>query len=275
MRRFTVPLVVFFVSLLPMCGADEVKPLQHAIVLSAGDGPFTFGQNISLKASYRNLGEDPWMVFFNPLESDRVWLRYALSESKKTSGYCIGCSKSVSIELPNGRKWISKTRVIPKVIPKPFPIEPGKSYDFEIPLERRWTGERIWTGDVAPGRWSVWIEDSGEQMKSNIVEIPLRFTADSIATCLQNVGDEKQELYTRVICAEYLQDIKPDLDLRWPSDPPVWPTEGMSVDERQKVEREIRQKLQAFKVYMDEKGNTQAIETAIRSINKKFHVDER
>ncbi|MCD4823937.1 MAG: hypothetical protein K8S55_04975 [Phycisphaerae bacterium] len=140
--------------------------------------------------------------------------------------------------------------------PKPISIAPGKTHEFKVKFKREWNG------NIVPGIWSVWIEDRTFKLESNRVEIPLRFTAESVAICLEIALDKKQDVYMRNWHARWLQKIMPDLKLQWWT----W-KDKMSPKEKQEKEDEIQRQLKAFQEFRKDKNNAQAIKEAIARIN--------
>jgi len=249
--------VMILFTLLSMCfvasyGASEVVETQHTISLAVGPGPFVFGSSVLLKVSYRNQGTDPWVIPA-PKESVSAIVRYRLVGSKdQPSGYSLGRVTMTSVKRPDGA--IMRTRVVPS--PKPVSIAPGESYDFEISLERDWSGH------VVPGLWSVWIEDEGVRLTSNKVEIPLRFTTTSIRACLQKASDEKRDRFQRKFYSKWVHEVISDFDLRWPSD-------DTPEQERQNMEVRIKKEIQAAKEFLSDKSNERVVEAAMENINRK------
>ena len=195
--------------------------------------------------------DDPWEIT-TPMESISTLVQFSqVGSSAPFSGYSLGHSTYTDVKRSDG--VMMRATVVPK--PKPIHIAPGKSHDFEVPFERDWSGH------VVPGHWNVWIEDEGENLISNKIEIRLRFTADSIFACLQKASDESRDVLQREFYAAWLQEILPELNLRWPSG-------DKTVHEQRAIEIEIKQELQAFKLYLGETNNAQAIEAAMQRINR-------
>jgi len=223
---------------------------ERSIILSVGDGPFVFGRVVSLTVSYRNGGKEPWVVP-TPSESISVGLRYCPSGSEQhPQGYDFGRITTTPFKGPDGEEM--EVRLFPD--PKPVSINRGQVHEFKVVLERDWTG------DLKPGLWTVWIVDDNLKLESNRIEIPLVFTADSIAACFEVAIDNKQPLYKRKKHAKWLQKIMPDLNLRWPS-------EDMPADKRLEMEPDIMKGLQSFKVFLNDPNNAGVVEAAIQNIN--------
>ncbi len=138
---------------------------------------------------------------------------------------------------------------------------PEQSYDFEVPVQRSWTG------DLVPGRWDVWIDDEGLKLKSNVLEVPLIFTAESVRLCQQRAADEKVHLYERKSHFAWLQKIMPGLTMRWTQENPP-------EEERMKMENELKRKLHEFDLFLAGKGNEQTIQISIDGINLLANVWE-
>ena len=62
MRCFMTLLILISIHCIPSYGADEMKPSEHTIIVTAEPGPFIFGRSIPLKVSYRNQGAHPWEI---------------------------------------------------------------------------------------------------------------------------------------------------------------------------------------------------------------------
>ena len=258
MKNLMMAITLLFLSLVARAADVDVKETdnnakiqQHTITLTAGSGPFVFGRPAWWKVSYRNQGKEPWVIP-TPTESTSVFLFYTLVKSERRSGYRLGNYKITTIKSHDGLTMTSYDKIKPKLIS----IAPGKSYDFEVVLDRNWTG------NIVPGRWNGWIEDEELKLRSNKSEISLTFTVDSIVVCLQKAMDETLDVTQRESYAEWLIKIMPGLDLHW------W-SEDTPIQERQKMEIEIRQKLQVFKAFLADKGNAKAIEGAIKNINRE------
>lgn len=254
MRIIMIFSAVVAMSFTSLESAQSVPP-QRSIILSVGDGPYVFERNVSFTVSYRNGEQEPWVVP-TPSESVNAGIRYRLSGSTKRQwgygGYNFGSNTYTTFTLPDGQEvtaWVMP-------IVNHISIAPGQTNEFKIDLYRDG-----WSGDLKPGPWTVWIVDDNLKLESNRIEIPLVFTADSVAACLEVAADNKQPLYKRKKHAGWLQIIKPDLDLRWPS-------EDMPADKRLEMEPAIMKGLQSFKVFLNEKSNARVVETAIESINK-------
>jgi hypothetical protein len=232
--------------------AQSVPP-QRSIILSVGEGPYVFERNVSFTVSYRNGEQEPWVIP-NPSESVNVGIRYRLPGSTKRQGgyggHSFGSNICTTIKFPDGQE---RTAWDMPVVNK-ITIAPGQTNEFKIDLERGWTG------NLKPGLWTVWIVDKNLKIESNRIEIPLVFTADSIAACLEVAADNKQTLYKRRKHAGWLQRIMPDLDLRWPS-------EDVHADKRLEMEPDIMKGLQSFKVFLNDPNNAGVVETAIQNIN--------
>lgn len=248
----------FFAACSPSSiAADGKEPPQHSIVLSAGNGPFVFGRAISLKVSYRNESKAPWVVP-TPTESLSVSLLYRPSGSDRhPQGYTLGRVTTTTVTMPDGK--IITAHVMPN--PEPLSIALGQTHDFIVEFERDWTGH------VVPGIWTVWIEDDDAKLRSNLLEIPLRFTADSVAACLEITLDKGQSLYKRKEHASWLQKIMPGLELRWWSDDTPPKTQ-------EQLQAEIQRQLEVFQKFWKDKANAQVVEAAIARINRESGTEK-
>ncbi len=258
---FIMTMAFLFVTMhTSLAVGDELKQPQHSIVLSAGDGPFVFGRDISMHVSYRNDGKTPWVVP-TPTESISVLVRCRRSKSNQMpGGYSLGRITLTTIKGPDGQTITA--REFPE--PKPISIAPGKTHEFKVKFERDWNG------DIVPGIWTVWIHDETLKLKSNRVKIPLRFTAESVAICLDIALDKKQDVYMRNWHARWLQKIMPGLKLQW------WTWQDkMSPKEKQEREDEIQRQLKAFQEFWKDKNNAQAIKKAIANINLEAARDAK
>jgi hypothetical protein len=266
MRIVTIFSAVVAMSFTSLASEAQTVPPQRSIILSVGEGPFVFVRNVSFTVSYRNGEQEPWVIP-NPSESENVGIRYRLPGSTKRQwgygGYSFGSNICTTIKFPDGQERTAW--VVPIV--NHISIAPGQTNEFKIDLYRGWSG------DLKPGIWTVWIVDDNLEIESNRIEIPLVFTADSIAACLEVAADNKQTLYKRKKHAGWLQRIMPDLDLRWPS-------EDMPADKSLEMEPDIMKGLQSFKVFLNDPTNARVVETAIECINddpddrKKIKHDE-
>jgi len=254
MRIVTIFSAVVAMSFTSLPSEAQSVPPQRSIILSVGEGPFVFERNVSFTVSYRNGEPGPWVIP-NPSESVNVGIRYRLPGSTKRQwgygGYNFGSNICTTIKFPDG---LERTAWIMPVVNK-ITIAPGQTNEFKIDLYRGG-----WSGDLKPGIWTVWIVDDNLKLESNRIEIPLVFTADSIAACFEVAIDNKQPLYKRKKHAKWLQKIMPDLNLRWPS-------EDMPADKRLEMEPDIMKGLQSFKVFLNDPNNAGVVEAAIQNIN--------
>jgi hypothetical protein len=231
---------------------------QRSIILSAGSGPFVFGRVVSLTVSYRNGGQEPWVVP-PPSESISVGLRYRPSGTEQhPRGYSFGRITSTTVKRPDGQEMTA--RVFPN--PKPVSINPGQMHEFKVVLERDWTG------DLKPGLWTVWIVDDNLKLESNRIEIPLCFTADSVAACLEIAAADKQQVYKRKEHAKWLQKIMPELMCRWWSD-------NTPSHEKQQMETQVQRQLEAFRAFQNDSSKAKVTEVAISGINREAGVEPR
>jgi hypothetical protein len=243
--------------LVGICGmswAEDVKedPQQRSIIITVGKNPFVYGRPISLSVSYRNDAKDSWIVS-SPSNSTSVVLYYRPTGSiQRPQGYSFGRIIYVPQKMPDGQ--VITFFEVP--ISRRVSIAPGKSYDFKIDLE--WG----WTKDFGPGLWSVWVVDKNLDIKSNSIDILLRFTADSAAACFEMAIDSNQEMYKRKLHAKWLRKLVPELDLRWPSD-------DTPKQEREEMEIRIKKDIQAAKEFLADKRNARAVEVAMENINSK------
>lgn len=233
-----------------LSGGEPERP-QRSIVLSSEDIlRASFGRVLLLKVCYQNLGDTPWTVTTPEVSSTtRLWCRRAGSEGP-AGGYHLGKAPSHPASYYKDGDKLSGVAGEPMVIPA------GESHSFMLPLEQGWTG------NLTPGLWDVWIRDSDADLTSNHLQIPLRFTTDSIAVCLEIVTDRKWERNKRDWHAAWLRRMMPGLDIRWwsPIDPP---------EDREKAETEIAQKLDDFRTFLRDPENAEAIQQAIARINRE------
>lgn len=235
-------------------GAKYKSAPHHAIVVAAGEGPFVFGRSVSVKVSYRNRAEVPWVIP-TPSNSRGVVLHYRPTGSYgHPAGYYLGPAAASKRSTPSGPAFTYRD---PRI--KPLSIAPGKTHDFTAAFERDWTGH------IVPGVWTVWLDDLSVEIESNRIEIPLSFTVESVAVCLEIAADRKQSRDKRRHHAKWLQEIMPGLELRWwrRSTPPA---------EQKPLEAEIQRQLEAFRQFWEDEANVQAIELAIARINRESGV---
>jgi len=110
--------------------------------------------------------------------------------------------------------------------------------------------------------WDVWISDGNEDVESAHIVIQLRFAADSVKECLEIVGDREQRKSKRKWHAEWLEEIMPGLRLRW------WARDA-TLEERDRAEAEIAHRLDAFRAFLKDPKNEEAIQQAIDRINRE------
>ena len=139
---------------------------------------------------------------------------------------------------------------------EPLTIPPGKGHDLSIPLEPNWSGH------VVPGMWTAWIRAHDVELESNRLELTLRFTADSVADCLEIAEAREEDTFKRKWHAAWLQKIMPGLELKWR-------TEDASPEGIARRNTEIEKKLQEFKLFLDDPKNAEAIQQAIDRINRE------
>jgi hypothetical protein len=165
---------------------------------------------------------------------------------------------TTTVKGPDGREIIARE----SPAPKPISIAPGQSHDFKVAFERDWTG------DLIPGIWTVWIEDDTLKLKSNLVEIPLHFTADSVTACIEIASDKKQHVLKRKEHAKWLQKIIPSVEFHWWSDdtPP---------QEQQRKQVEIQRQLEAFRKSLRDSNSAQATKAAIDRINREAGKEKK
>lgn len=236
----------------------KIDPPQRSIILSASSGQFVFGRVGSLTVSYRNGVQEPWAVL-TPSESISVGLRYRPSGSEQLpQGYDFGQITTTTFKWPDGQN--GEVREIPD--PKPISINPNQVYEFKVVLERDWTG------DLKPGLWTVWVVDDNIKLESNRIEIPLVFTVDSVAACLEIAADEKQQVYKRKGHAKWLQKIMPEMKCEW------W-SANTPAQEKQPMETQIQRQLEAFRAFQKDSSKADVIKTAISNINREAGVEKR
>ena len=246
--------------------AQETQPAaerpERSIVLSVRDGAeIVFGRAVPLQICYRNDGKTAWALADTPDKSVSVHLYYDLPGVRTLpQGYRFASMIHDHIKMPNGETW-GVWQVPPK---KPIAVAPGKTYEFS----HEW--ERGWSGDVLPGRWVLWIDDEmangKEKLLSNRIEIPLRFTGESMTTCLAIARDKEQSVYKRKWHGQWLLKIMPTLQLTW------WYEDATS-REKKKGEEEILRSLKAFEDFINDKNNAEAIEKAIQAINREAGLE--
>jgi len=168
-------------------------------------------------------------------------------------GHALGQYKLVTIPNSDGTPFMVQT-VGPRV--EPLTIPSGKSHDFTIPLERGWSGYLV------PGKWTVWIAARDVELESNRLELTLRFTANSVAACLEMAERREERTSKRKWHAAWLQKIMPGLELKWR-------TEDTSPEGIARRNAEIEKKLQEFKLFLDDPKNAKAIQQAIDRINQE------
>ncbi len=252
MRLFLAAMVALGVSAfseLVHC-ADESNR-DRSLALGAKSDPFIFGKPALLSVSYRNDGAMTWVVP-KPTESLSVAVQYRRHGTEgRPHGYRLGRVLTATITDPDGQS----VTAFENPVPTPMEIKSGKSFDFSVPLERAWLGH------VVPGRWTVWIEDESLKLESNRLDIPIRFTADSVAACLEIAVDQEAYVSKRKSHAGWLQKIKPDLKLDWPR------RDDAEAVKKQKEYR-VQLALKEFEQFWEREKNSQAVADAIRKINE-------
>jgi hypothetical protein len=118
-----------------------------------------------------------------------------------------------------------------------------------------------------PGRWTVWVGDRRTKLESNRIEIPLRFTADSITACVEIALDKKQLILKRKWHAKWLQRFMPDLavDKWWWYDTPL--------EEQKARDKKNCQELERFRVFWEDEKNAEAIDAVIARINREAGLE--
>lgn len=168
-------------------------------------------------------------------------------------GHALGHYELVTIPNSDGTPSVVATGVTPA---EPLTIPPGKSHDFTIPLEQGWRGY------LAPGKWTVWIAARDVELEPNRLDLSVRFSADSVAACLEMAERRAERTSKREWHAAWLQKIMPGLELKWrPEDPSP---EGIA-----RRNTEIERKLQESKLFLDDPKNAAAIQQAIDRINRE------
>jgi hypothetical protein len=107
----------------------------------------------------------------------------------------------------------------------------------------------------------VWIKDGEQKLESSRTELPLRFTRDSLIACLEIASDTTQR-GSRATHAEWLQKVMPDLELSWRATDRS--PEGIA-RRNAKVDKELN----AFRAFLKDPKNEQAIQQAINRINRE------
>ena len=244
---------------------ESVKP-EHSLVISTDEAAVDFGQANSLTVSYRNDGQKPWLLRTKPDTSSFVWLmhrrpkasksgRSAASRSKafQNGGFSLGQNTSTTIRLSDG-EYITMVSSSPPLTP--ISIAAGEAYTFQTVFQRP-------IDYIEPGRWTVWIHDESiEELKSNRIEIPVRFTTRSVMNCLDIARDKDQLRDNRKWQAEWLQRIDSELKLDWPD----WEA-TQEVKEQREVE--IQKALQEFAEYWETAQNTRRVARVMAEINRE------
>jgi hypothetical protein len=239
---------------------EEPEPAMRSIDLSTPDDSFVFGRDVQLEIRYRNDAKQPWVVP-KPDESAFVGLRFGPSETDMVrGGYDFGRVQVSREQLPDGTTMTS--RLHPMV--EPVSVAPSEAYVFSAGLQRDWTG------NLKPGRWTVRVVDRNLELESNRIDIPLRFTEDSVLACLEISRDKEAHLFKRKWHGEYLQKIMPELQLRWWRDYPTEPP----AQEREQMEEGIQRELDRFEAFWKDEDNRPEITAAIARINREAGLDE-
>jgi len=234
-------------------GNDVKHPQQHSIEMDAGDGTLVFGSTVPIHVKYRNDAKEPWVIG-TPMESIEVGLKYRRSNDKqRPNGYRFGQRTAVTITVPDGGKITAFT--VPT--PKPLSISSGKTHEFKLDFPRHWSGHLV------PGRWTIWIQDDSEKLESNRIEIPLRFTAHSVTTCLEIALRKEEHVSVRKQYGRWLQRIDPDLELDWPD----------SDDVRAEYEVSLQRNLKKFSVFLKDAKNSPQIAERIATINREAGLE--
>jgi hypothetical protein len=137
-------------------------------------------------------------------------------------------------------------------IPKLRTLEPGQSYVLTVPV----------VGHVVPGNWEVWVKDGEQKLESNRFEFPVRFTRDSLTPCLEIASDAKTRASERKWYAAWLQKVMPSLKLKW------WWNDS-TPEETAKMEPGVNKELDAFRAFLKDPKNAEAIRQAIDRINRE------
>jgi hypothetical protein len=117
-------------------------------------------------------------------------------------------------------------------------------------------------GYLTPAKWAVWIQDREQKLESSRTEMTLRFTHESIAACLEIATDTKRRGSERAWHAEWLQKIMPDLELSWR-------TKDTSPEGLARRNAKVDKELDAFRAFLKDPKNEQAIQQAIDRINRE------
>lgn len=228
-------------------GADKSK---RQIELTVQEPSIAVGRPIRMTLKYKNSGETPWTIA-DPQESIAVLLQYRqMASTERPYGYSLGKTSNVTVKGPSGQ--IVSAVVVPN--PQPIMIGSEKSREFEIVLERDWTG------NLAPGRWIVWIDDQSESLESNRLKLAIQFTPDSVEACLKIAVDKEQLLDKRKWHAEWLQRINPELKLQWPDEKSA---EAVQVSREYEVQRQLKK----FADFWKANKNSATLRERIAQIN--------
>jgi hypothetical protein len=122
--------------------------------------------------------------------------------------------------------------------------------------------ECVWTGRVTPGCYTVWVEDHEQKLESNRTEFPLLFTRESITACLEIASDTKRTGHARAWHAKWLQKVMPGLELSRR-------TKDTSPEGIARRNAKVAKDLDAFRAFLKDPKNEQAIQQAIDRINRE------
>jgi hypothetical protein len=257
MRGSIILFVVLLAGNLAVALGDEPPVAKRAIVISVGEGPFSFGSQIPVQVSYQNDDETEAWNINTPEKSEEVIFRYLLEGSKyRAKGFKLGRGLTTTRTLPNGKTMIAYLGS-PVV---PLSIAPMDDHEFVVQFEHHWTGH------VVPGYWTIWLEDHLQQLESNRIKIPLRFTKESVEACQAIAKDPMVHTYERKTHGKWLERIDPDLKL-------VWSDSEDLADVKAEREAAIQKQLQEFAEYWKDAQNSRKMARTIAKINREANLE--
>jgi len=200
---------------------------------------------------YSNATGRSWK--FNSPETTRfvrVWFRQVGAERK--SWFTIAQNRTTEANFPG------EGRVVATLAPQgtPVTLDRGMEHRVEWDLANLWSAEGL-----PPGRWELWIEDEKEGLESKRVRHDVVFQSDSVLRLLAVAQDEKESRQRRQWHAEWLQKVKPDLNLDWPRE------KDPEAVKKQKEYR-VQLALKDFERFWEREKDSQAVADAIRKINE-------
>lgn len=244
----TIGLAIPFAT--PWIVRAEDAVAKRQIEIKTGDESLVFGRPIPINVSYRNAGVEPWIVK-EPGRSPDVLVRYRQpGDMGRPKGYFLGKLDVRTIKFNNEETTF---RASPKLAE--IQIKPGATHEFTTDLNAHWSG---W---LVPGRWDVWIADEQEKIESNRLAVKLWFTKVSVTEMLTVARDGEQHWIKRKSHGEWLQKLKPDLKLDWPSieDPK---------EMRKQKEPGIQAALKEFATFWEREQDSESMTETIRKFNE-------